>query len=219
MVTRRHPVNFSFFFMGSSNPLSAAESSMALELKASEGKGLDHADIIKATKQVIEIPTTFYEMLHQIQNLCATLDFIFGNKSIIAVQVRTWMDHMYDNMLIYESIHESNENLYAMIGFYIDSSIQEHLNSCVQSTNRMEVKDQCLEFSDTQTAITRRTFRVDLPKYIAIRKRKAVDNRKESINEGEGKRPNTNERQEGRRIVNRNAVKKWQPRANESYNT
>jgi len=60
---------------------------IAQSLKTTEGHGLDTSEIKLATKQKISIPSTYHELLTQMENFQLLLEFIFGATSILYKQL------------------------------------------------------------------------------------------------------------------------------------
>jgi hypothetical protein len=116
------------------------------------------SDIEKLSKQKITIPTSLMDLVWQIQNFHAVISLCFGTKSHLASFLQSWIDHVYDNRIIYTSIQSSNPYFFSKVLFTIDSALQRHWRSCSSAPDRPSVNDNCLRMSDTQDSILGMSF-------------------------------------------------------------
>jgi hypothetical protein len=61
-------------------------------------------DIEKLAKQEISLPTTLMDLVWTSKNFHAVISLCFGTSSHLASFLQGWIDHMYDNRLLYSTM-------------------------------------------------------------------------------------------------------------------
>jgi hypothetical protein len=107
------------------------------------------------------------DMVWMTQNLLAVISLCFGSKSLSATFLKDWEDHMYENRLMYSSLHASDPAFFTKVLFAIDNALQIHWRSCSTSQERPSVNDRILFMSDIQDSILRHNFIQQLPKMLS----------------------------------------------------
>jgi hypothetical protein len=62
------------------------------------------SDIEKLAEQKMSLPSTLMDLVWTSQNFLAVISLCFGSLSHSALFLQGWIDHMYDNRLLYSSM-------------------------------------------------------------------------------------------------------------------
>ncbi|MGH7974065.1 MAG: hypothetical protein ACREBR_00965, partial [bacterium] len=152
-----------------------------------------------------------------VQNFHFSLQFLFGATALVTSQVGTWVNHIFNNKVLYTSIQAHTPNFYASVCFAIDRGVQSYLISCMISKERTLVDDSCINYAAIQDSINRRTFTFILPPSMNIKEKKGSgdnlgDNKRKTV----PNKSNTGDRA-GKRLQNNDRVSKWALQSGESY--
>lgn len=118
------------------------------------------------TKQKFHLPNSVMGMVWMTQNLHATISLCFDSNSHSATFLDDWAHHMYQNRIMYSSLHATDPSFFAKVLFSIDSALQIHWRSCCQASDRSSVNDKVLLMQEHQDQILRHNFIQQLPKAI-----------------------------------------------------
>jgi hypothetical protein len=105
-------------------------------------------DIDKLSKQHLYIPFMIMDMVWMTQNFWSVISLSFGKNSLSASFLKEWADHMYENRLIYTSLHAADPSFFAKVLFVIDNALQIHWRSCSNSEDPLSVNNRVLLSSD-----------------------------------------------------------------------
>lgn len=122
------------------------------------------SDINKLLKQRLYLPPSVMVMVWMTQNFLSFISLCFGPNSILAKFLKDWVEHMYENHLIYLSLQASDPSLYAKVLFSIDNTLQLHWRSCSINEDGLSVNNRVLLMPDTQDSILRHNFIQKIPK-------------------------------------------------------
>jgi hypothetical protein len=103
---------------------------------------LKAGDLKKLSKQKLYLPSTVMDMVFMVQNLYSILFLCFGKSSHSASFLLGWGNHMFENRLMYSSLHAADPQFFAKVLFAIDSALQIHWRSCCTATDRTSVNDK-----------------------------------------------------------------------------
>jgi hypothetical protein len=158
------PSGISIFYCPESKSLNAYE----LEKERTLGLAdkIKQGDIDKMTKQRFYLPNSVMDMVWMTQNLHATISLCFGPNSHSATFLDDWAHHMYQNRIMYSSLHATDPSFFAKVLFSIDSALQIHWRSCCQASDRSSVNDKVLLMQEHQDQILRHNFIQQLLKAI-----------------------------------------------------
>jgi hypothetical protein len=159
------PSGISIFYCPETKSLNSAE--LERERILALADKVNPSDIEKLAKQKLSLPTTLMDLVWQTQNFLAVITLRFGSDSHSASFLQGWVDHMYDNRLLYSSSHASDPHFFAKVMFTIDSALQKHWRSCSSALDRASVNDNILWKSEVQDSILGLNFSQIMPKLIA----------------------------------------------------
>jgi hypothetical protein len=130
-------------------------------------------------------------MVWMTQNFLAVISLCFGPQSLSATFLKDWADHMYENRLMYSSLHASDPSFFTKVLFAIDNALQIHWRSCSTSQERSSVNDRILFMTDTQESILHHNFIQQIPKMLsdkveALKEGKTIGGNKLSGKQGGG---------------------------------
>ena len=154
------PSNLSIFFCGDA-PLGANSSYVPKALGLLDK--IDHTDLPKLIKQNIMVPKSIWEAIISLKNYLALIILMFTEESHLAVMIQTWVDHLLDNMRIYEYAHQSDINFIPALLFRIDKHAMLFLRSCQIATDRSKVNDKVLDMEASMQSIEQQNFQQVLP--------------------------------------------------------
>jgi hypothetical protein len=167
------PSNLSIFFCGDA-PLGSNSSYVPKALGLLDK--IDHTDLPKLIKQNIMVPKSIWEAIISLKNYLALITLLFTEKSHLAVMIQTWVDHLLDNMRIYEYAHQSDVNFIPALLFRIDKHAMLFLRSCQIATTRDKVNDKVLEMEASMQSIEQQNFQQVLPPGLLALKQADEDN-------------------------------------------
>ena len=167
------PSNLSIFFCGDA-PLGSNSSYVPKALGLLDK--IDHTDLPKLIKQNIMVPKSIWEAIISLKNYLALITLLFTEKSHLAVMIQTWVDHLLDNMRIYEYAHQSDVNFIPALLFRIDKHAMLFLRSCQIATARDKVNDKVLEMEASMQSIEQQNFQQVLPPGLLALKQADDDN-------------------------------------------
>jgi len=130
---------------------------------------LKATDLENPSKQKLYLPTSVMDMVFMVQNFPTIISLCFGKNSHSASFQLGWCNHMFENRLMYSSLHATDNQFFAKVLFAIDSTLQIHWRSCCTSSDRESVNDKVLLMHETQDLILRHNFIQQLPKSITER--------------------------------------------------
>ena len=145
------------------------------------------SDIEKLSKQKMTIPTLLMDLVWQVQNFHAIISLCFGPKSHSTSFLQGWIDHIYDNRLLYSSNQSSDQFFFAKVMFTMDSALQRHWRSCSSTPDRSSVNDNCLKTNDIQDAILGLSFSQTMPKSISEKVQAQLIPNKDGNGQGNGR--------------------------------
>jgi hypothetical protein len=109
------------------------------------------------------------DLVWSTQNFHAVISLCFGADSHSAYFLQNWIDHIYENRLLYKSLQSSDPCFFANAMFMMNNALQIHWRSCSCAPNRSSVNDNILRMSDIQDSILRLNFTQMLPKVISYK--------------------------------------------------
>ncbi len=112
------------------------------------------------------------------QNFQTVISLCFGESSLSASFLLGWMNHMYENRLMYSSLQVSDPSFFAKVLFSIDNALQIHWRTCCNSKDRASMNDKVLLQQDSQDIILHHNFVQQLPKSIKDKIIKPTDDKK-----------------------------------------
>lgn len=159
------PINFSSFFHGRSQIVASSTSynDQALYLKEQIGNGISETEVKQILKQERQFPQDASEAIDMIQNFLASCCFLFGADSNICKNLERCAMHLLRNKPSYDSLQRNDNSFLTQYFYTIDLAVQTHLISCLTESNRGDVNDSCLDFTQDHANILRRQFHCHLP--------------------------------------------------------
>jgi hypothetical protein len=93
---------------------------------------------------------------------------MIGEHSPAAMNIKSWIHHMFAHISSYESRVEVNRDLMVMIMFIIDLAVQMHLQSCLVCEDTAEVNVACLSLLAAQATVLNFTLFVNVPDFLKV---------------------------------------------------
>jgi hypothetical protein len=179
-----HPSGISIFYCPETKSSNSSE--LERERNLALADKINASDIEKLAKQKMSLPTSLMDLVWQTQNLLAVVSLCFGPSSHSASFLQSWVDHMYDNRILYSSSHTSDPYFFAKVLYSIDSALQKHWRSCSSTVDRASVNDNVLRKSDVQESILDLNFTQILPKSIQDKVSLLLSANKDDKDKGNG---------------------------------
>ena len=206
--------------MGRPNPAKATMSHkdwLKLQMQENSENSLDDEIINKLAEFKFEHPTNILELRHNINNLLGSCRFLFLESSTITTSILTWLNHLDDHELLYESLFDTDPLFGLKICLTIDRSVQLFLQSCQNATNSEEVKFSYLDFRFDQESIERGRFTCNPPPPLVD----LFDNKFPADNKNKFRRRNalqdSKSRDKDNTIQNDHKKDEWILNSNEEY--
>jgi len=128
-----------------------------LQLKSSEGKGLDNADVTKTTKLVLSVPLDVHELGFFITGFIHLLGYVFGPASLVATAVQSWSPHMIANISDYQDCFNADPLFGVRVLTLIDRKVQRYLAKGLNPSTRGRAESH-LAFGQYQLQIEDKEF-------------------------------------------------------------
>ena len=207
------PNNFCSLLFGKPSPLSSngIKDAMLLHLKSKKGTGWSEKDLEKATNQSIIIPTTVDSMIHNIHNLAAASEEIFGVASILTSGLNDYISKLTCDLTTYEAQAATDPSFIAKVLTAVDTQVNCWLQECSLTPLRCNVDDTLVNFNSIHRQIKTRQFSFHLPASIAH-----PQNQKKRQRGDDNDEEKKNKRSP---IQNPNQNPRWKLRSGEDYNT
>jgi hypothetical protein len=81
------------------------------------------------------------------------LSLCFGKSSLLFSFLKEWVNHTYENRLIYISLQAADPSCFTKLLSAIDDALQNHWRSCSNAEDYLPVNDWVLLTSDIQESI------------------------------------------------------------------
>jgi len=166
------PSGISLFYCPETKSLNSSE--LEKERNFALADKVNTLDIDKLSKQKMSLPMTLMDLVWMTQNLHAVISLCFGVKSHSASFLQGWIDHIYNNRIIYQNLYSSNPYFYAKVMFTIDNTLQKHWRSCSSAEERSSVNDSVLWTESVHDSILMLNFTQILPKSIMEKVQKMI---------------------------------------------
>ena len=127
---------------------------------------IERSDILKVSKQTLEIPKNYSAALWMIKNLRAVLNLFLGQNSSSSKCLSSWITHFESNRVNYRSLQEANQTFLTQVLFAIDRALQIYWLSCSEQENRRSINNKILQMQDLQSNIERHNFHYIIPKVL-----------------------------------------------------
>ena len=159
------PSNFSLLNFPKPSPLSAngRADALYLDLKAAQGKGWDKADITKATKQCILIPSNPTDLLHSVKNFHSASVVFTGENSFLSINLKKIHEDIAYHYTAYDNATAADKDFIGMFVTAIDKRINTWMNECWLKDNRIEVNDGMINFSRVLDEVKMGVFYCKMP--------------------------------------------------------
>lgn len=178
------PSGISIFYCPKTKSLNSSELERERNLALLDK--VNTSDIEKLAKQKVSLPTTLMDLVWTIQNFLTILVLWFGPTSHSAFFLQGWVNHIYNNRLLYSSLQSSDPYFYAKVMFTMDNALQYHWHSCSSAADHSSVKENILRMSDIQESILRLNFNQMLPKSISEKVLLIINMSKDDKDKGNG---------------------------------
>jgi len=176
------PSGVSIFFCPETKSANASEIEKERILALADKVNI--SDIEKLSKQNLYMPNTVMDLVWMTQNFYAVIKLCFGPSSHSAMFLKGWADHIYENRLMYTTLHSADPFFFAKVLYAIDNALQKHWRSCSISDDRLEVNDRVLYMQDVQDSILDFSFARNIPKAISTKISNYLENKEK---DGDGK--------------------------------
>jgi hypothetical protein len=132
---------------------------------ASKSFNLTADDIKRMTDTKPYVPSSCDILKQQIRNFSAVVDDVFGQESILALDVRTAFDHCQNNELHYMNLFQKHKYFGVWLLDRLHFKVQSILHRCFQVSNIEDVEFQLFTIKDELRNISTLNFIAIAPKW------------------------------------------------------
>lgn len=163
---RSTPSNFSPFCIFEVEPLLAAEQQnrhFTLHIVLTQGKGRTIEEIKAGSKQEVKAPTSYLEMIQQLNYFSGACNIFFGEFSVATSSIQALINVVEKYKHIFKAREARETEFVSKFLFAVDTRMQLWLEECATLTSRDQVDDSTLNFSALVDSVRFGTFDVKLP--------------------------------------------------------
>ena len=159
------PSNFSAFCFGEHNPTdeSPLDRCLVLHIMATQGRGKTMDDIKGMSKQTVEVPSNYQDLIDRLKIFGAACQIFFGKNSLIVSRLLSLRREFKNEKTILKAKIIDDKSLPAKILFSVDSKTQRWLRSCMEADDRSEVNDSIINFRPLVDLVLEGQFVQTLP--------------------------------------------------------
>ena len=160
------PSNCTLFAFQELQPMNMNQKSRSLICTMINQKGglaQSAEEIKKKAKQNIEAPSDYNEMIFQLKAFVALIEILFGNNSITAEKLKTFVQLIEAQSIYYKGVVAYNEFFPTKVLWTVCTRFQLYLESCTQAEDREEVDNSLIDFSTDHHDIILNCFNANLP--------------------------------------------------------
>ena len=211
------PNNLSAFCFRKGGALKNAqnERALVLHLIQEQGKGKSLEELKASAKQRVVVPSNLVELEDQLKIFGAVCSIIFDKRNPISTGIKRLLREFDNFSCKFESLMESDDQFAAKIMFSVDSRIQRFLIQCKRCSDREDVNDNLLNFSNLSEEYLNQSFNISLPPAFHISGAEKQDIREKEIKK---KRKTEHEKEKARYIVNDNTDDTFKLKDGETWN-
>jgi len=103
------------------------EEYLNIQLKSSEGKGLESTDIARMTKTIFSIPMDVHELGFFLMGFIHLLSYVFRPNALVTLAVHSWLPHMVNNFADYQDCFNADAMFGSRVCTLIDCKVQKYL--------------------------------------------------------------------------------------------
>ena len=120
-------------------------------------------EIKKKAKQNIEAPSDYNEMIFQLKAFVALIEILFGNDSITAEKLKTFVQLIEAQSIYYKGVVVYDKFFPTKVLWTICTCFQLYLESCTQAEDQEEVDNSLIYFLTDHRGILLNRFNTNLP--------------------------------------------------------
>ena len=120
-------------------------------------------EIKKKAKQNIEAPSDYNEMIFQLKAFVALIEILFGDDSITAEKLKTFVQLIEAQSIYYKGVAVYDEFFPTKVLWTVCTRFQLYLESCTRAEDREEVDNTLIDFSSDHRDIILNRFSANLP--------------------------------------------------------
>jgi hypothetical protein len=164
-TVQNNPSNFSCFFVHKGTHLDKEEQQdcqLFLHLIETKGKGQSIEEINLLNKQIIKAPTTYHEMLLELNFFCGVCTMFFGQFSWAAHLMTSLITVLKKSKHSFKAQERTNPHFCSKFMYAIDTRFQLWLKECMLQTQWNSLDDSILNFTSLIEQVRFGTFELKL---------------------------------------------------------
>ena len=190
-----------------------------MKLRELSGDGLSSSDINNTLKQPISFPCHINYMKYNVKNLMGASCFFFSNSSILSRRLAIVLDHIKANLPVYKALQHSNNKFATEFLYSLDMRIQVWLLQCKRASDREEVNDTLIDFSDNLDNVLKRQLSIYLPDAISKKIDEIGDHSSSVITPPPNKKKKpSNSSEDNPKVFNQGTLSEWLVEDPQKYN-
>jgi hypothetical protein len=132
------------FWKGAAGSPSAGSCALLLHFLDQSKKEKSEAEIKKALKQAVRVPQTYQDMMDQMLCFHGQLKVMFGKTGHLPAKYGELIFDLRQLQEVIEEGQQAHPKFCASIMYRADVRVHEFLKSCMETTNRDDVRSRCL---------------------------------------------------------------------------
>ena len=161
---------FSAFYLARRPPSDSLFSNKDFErsVRMSSGAHFTDSEVKDFMRKTFYHPSTVDDAQHMLLNYRIVCQFFFGNRSLLATKLTSWINHILLNNHVYCSMQLSDKNFATEFVYCVDLRVQQVVLSCYRSGGSMANCDFSFinDFGQIQNDIVSRRFSIRLPEIL-----------------------------------------------------
>jgi hypothetical protein len=184
-----------------------------------EGEGIPKDIAKKLAENKFHYPHSTHLLRHQLNNWYGVLQVCFGDKSLLAKEIRAWINHIDEFELAYNARFKTDPEFGAKVLGAIDLSFFQFCDSCFRAASIHDVDFGKISLANLRDDIINNRFHENMPVYLVASKGKrelddedtdeAAARRKKRLKDIKDFDKNKNFRDLGEMVKNQHPVQDW----------
>jgi hypothetical protein len=180
---------------------------------SAKGGPMKSMDKVKASANTtVMVPQDFHSLAYQLRGFAHATSFFFGDKSILAIQLREFVKNIKGrHSIIYKNRIATADTFAAKILWSVDSFTQLFLKDCRKCFDQEDVNQRVINFNALNLDVSMFSFRAELPlsfhkKEVDAKENQNPSNSSNSSSSGNGKHKGEKKESNNKKIKNDNQV-------------
>jgi hypothetical protein len=154
-----------------------------LDLLQSEGEGIPKDIVKKLAENKFRYPDNSHHLRHQLNNWYGVLQVCFGEHSLVAKEIKSWIIHLDKYELYYDACFKTDIDFGARVLGLIDLTFFQLCDSCLRAKTIEEVDYSQISLASKRFDILQNCFQANKPVYLTSVTKKPRDVDEDDLDE------------------------------------